>query len=82
MTISTNITSHNSNLACVQLDSRESLEAITTAFDCYLNPALPEEAILDTSFIDDNDESREKAIEIFGEENWNNISGGMVLFHS
>lgn len=81
MSISVTVISESFTLSCVQLQSQEDLNKITRTFDCFQNAALPEEAILDTSFINDDDDSRAEAIKLFGEDGWNKIVGGMVLFH-
>jgi hypothetical protein len=67
-------------ITMVQLDCKSDLDKITATFDCYTNPAIENEAILDTSCIDEAG-SHDDAIELFGKNGWEAMRSGLVLFH-
>jgi hypothetical protein len=80
MTINIKVQS-NSSVSFIKLDIKSDLDKITSTFNCYTDPALTDEAILDTSTINEDDDARATAIELFGEETWELIPDGLVLFH-
>ena len=64
------------------VDTAANLDKIESTFDCYSNNAIQDEIILDTSAIYDCEEATATAISIFGEEVWNEMPLGLVLFHN
>lgn len=68
-------------LLYVNVPNKSDIDKINSAFDCYQNPALPDEAILDCSTVEESDLQHELAIEIFGKAQFEKIAGFMVVFH-
>jgi len=66
-------------LMMVKVEQKSFLDKIASTFECYTNQALTDELILDCTTINES-ESRDEAIALFGEEQWDSMDG-MVLFH-
>lgn len=65
----------------IQSTDRALVERITKTFDGYVNNALPGEVILDTCTLSEDPDAEAEAIALFGQEVWDKIPSGLVLFH-
>lgn len=66
---------------CVKVDKKSDLDKISSAFDCHTNTTDTDEVILDTTTISECEESTSLAIEVFGEDIWETLPIGLILFH-
>jgi hypothetical protein len=81
MTIKTTLLKNTANIVFVKLDKKSDLDLITNKFDCYQNVAIPDEALLDCVTINEDEEAVLVAVELFGENQWSEMSNGLVMFH-
>lgn len=65
----------------LKVEKKSDIDKISSAFDGYTNPAITDELILDTSLINECDDATATAVEVFGEDTWNGLPVGLVLFH-
>lgn len=70
-----------SQLHSFKVDKKSDIDTISGAFVGYTSSVAPDEIILDTSLISEDDGASDKAIAIFGEETWRAMPDGFVLFH-
>lgn len=68
-------------LTTIKVDKKSDIDTLTSDFDCYTNPAIPDEAILDTATVRECPELTSRACETFGEAVWEEIPSGLVIFH-
>ena len=72
----------SSEIHFVRVEHKSDIDKISSAFDGYTNPSITDELILDTSLINECEESTATAIEVFGKDTWNEMPDGLVFFHA
>jgi hypothetical protein len=65
----------------VKLELKSDIDKISERFTGHTNADISDEIILDTSSIHECEDSTAAAIELFGENTWNDMPIGYVVFH-
>ena len=81
MTIQLTLKQTLGGISFAQVDQKSDIDKITATFDCFTNPALTDEAILDITNLCEDEDSESTAIELFGQENWDKLPAGYVVIH-
>jgi hypothetical protein len=70
-----------SKIYFVKVDKKSDIDKVANAFDGYTNPSLTDELILDTALINECEDAKAAAVEVFGETTWNELPVGLICFH-
>lgn len=75
-------TAVTATLLFVKLHTKSDADRISEVFDCYTNPAINDELILDFSRLCEDDDLNQQAVELFGKTMVDDLNGHLVLFHA